>query len=182
MFSDEFKTWDIEIDFDRPDLSQNELVEITNAVEAECPVGKAFGVEGVGEGVVWTCVSDWTAADGTKIKTTDLIFKVKGPKHSDTKVKKLAEVDVEKVNSIMELATNVVTDHRLEKMLELMKLEGVALVVESTPRFLMLVGQDILKEEADTIEASGLNRKDIMGQINRMARDWYLTLVKSQPL
>ena len=49
----QFPTYEVEIDFDQPELVQNKLVEITEAVEAECPVGKFFGESGVGEGVVW---------------------------------------------------------------------------------------------------------------------------------
>jgi len=37
-----FKTWTLDIDFSKPELAQNELVSITDEVENECPVGKAF--------------------------------------------------------------------------------------------------------------------------------------------
>ena len=50
------------------------MIEITEAVENECPVGKHFGVSGVGEGVVWTCVSEGWNDSGTW-------FKVKGEAH-----------------------------------------------------------------------------------------------------
>jgi hypothetical protein len=127
------------------------LIEITNEVEKQCPVGKTFGVEGIGEGVVWRCISEWTENNLNQIKTTDLIFKVKGEKHSDTKVKKLANVDVEKVNSINEFVEKVLTEHRLEKMLELIKQDGYELIPQSIPFFLKLIGQDIIKEELDTM-------------------------------
>lgn len=190
---DLFKSWTVKVDFSRPDLAQNQFVEITNAVEAECPVSALYGVKGVGEGVVWSCVSDWVNetsldrgddGDGTVqlIKTSDLVFKVKGEKHSDTKVKVLAAVDVEKMNDAVEFATRVVTDHRLEKMIELMKQEGLEIVPESTPRFLKLVGQDVMKEEADTLDANGIDRKLAMGRVNQLARDWYINLIKSLPI
>lgn len=38
----DFKTYEIDIDFENPGLSQNKLAEFTLEVEAECPVGKAF--------------------------------------------------------------------------------------------------------------------------------------------
>lgn len=41
-FIDEFPTYKISIDFSRPDRSQQELIDITNQVEEECPVGKKF--------------------------------------------------------------------------------------------------------------------------------------------
>ena len=164
-----FKTWTIEIDFAHPELIQNQLIEWTNEVEHECPVGKAFGVLGVGEGVVYTSVNTHEF-----IQTSDLIFKVKGDKHSDTKVTKTASVDIEKVNSVNEFANNVVTDHRLEKIIEKMKVEGLEIDVKNTGIFLKMVGEDILKEESDTIEGSGLTRKDVMPVVNSNARQWYM--------
>ncbi len=168
----DFPTFSIDIDFARPELAQAKLVELTSAVDKECPVGLHFGVSGVGEGIVWTCFQD-----GGKIQTADLIFKVKGEKHSETKVKTLADVDVEKMNSIHEFVTRVVTEHRMEKMVEKMKENGDELLPQNTPIFLKLIGQDVIKEESDTMEASGLPHKDVMPAVNRAARQWFITLV-----
>lgn len=51
---EDFQTWEIDIDFNQPEMVQNKLSELTLAVEAECPVAKAFGFSGVGEGIVWS--------------------------------------------------------------------------------------------------------------------------------
>lgn len=171
-FIQNFQTELIEIDFSKPELSQNKLVELTNQVEKECPVAKEFGIEGIGEGIVWRCISDW---DG--IKTSDLIFKVKGEKHSDTKVKKLASIDIERVNSINEFVSNVLTEHRLEKMVDLLKQDGHPLEPQSIPIFLKLVGQDIIKEESDSMESNGFERKEIMPAISKSARQYFLNLI-----
>lgn len=168
-----FKTFRAAIDFIHPELAQNDLVKITSDVEAECPVGAAFNVKGVGEGVVWRAV--FTPADNFRID--GLIFKVKGPKHSDSKTTNMAPVDVEKIASIKLLAESVVTDHRLEKMIEVLKQTGVELIPESTGAFLKLVGQDVSREEGDTITASGFTNKEVMPVVSRLARDWYLKLV-----
>ncbi len=72
---EEFPMWEIDIDFNHPELAQNKMIEITEEVEKECPVGKHFGVSGIGEGVVWTCVSDGWNDSGTW-------FKVKGEAHA----------------------------------------------------------------------------------------------------
>lgn len=139
----------------------------------------SFEINSVGEGIVWRCVSIWNVPGVPEdldavIKSHDLIFKVKGQKHSDTKVKKTATVDVEKVNSINEFATNVCTDHRLEKMLDKLLQAGLALDAKNTGEFLKLVGSDVIKEELDVMEASGLNRKDVMPAVNLLARQWFL--------
>lgn len=63
----QFKTYEIEIDFNSPELNQNKLIEMTLEVEEECPVGKYFGVSGIGEGIVFSCET-----------SKSLIFKSKG--------------------------------------------------------------------------------------------------------
>lgn len=50
----DFQTFEMDIDFNNPKMSQNKLVELTNQVEKLCPVAKAFNIEGIGEGIVWT--------------------------------------------------------------------------------------------------------------------------------
>lgn len=49
---DDYETYEIEIDFNYPQLAQNKIIDMTIAVEDECPVGKAFGHVGIGEGIV----------------------------------------------------------------------------------------------------------------------------------
>lgn len=169
-----FPTYSITIDFSRPELSQAELVEITNQVEKECPVGKQLGVSGVGEGVVWTC----TDTDAP-IDVSDLIFKVKGTKHSDSNVKTLAPIDIEKANSIHDFVKSVLTDHRLEKMVEKLKEAKHAVEPKSTPQFLRLVMDDVIKEETDTMNASGLEQKETMNVLSREARTWFIAKCKA---
>jgi len=67
----EFPSYNIIIDFNSPETSQNQLVEHTNSVETECPVGKYFGVSGIGEGIVWR----------SNFNNRNLLFKVKGERH-----------------------------------------------------------------------------------------------------
>lgn len=69
-----FGEWEIEIDFNRPELSTNKLIELTEQVEHCCPVGKFFGIHDVGEGIVWKCETE--PYIGGKY-----MFKVKGERH-----------------------------------------------------------------------------------------------------
>jgi hypothetical protein len=166
-----FPIWKLEIDFNKPEESQNKLVELTQAVEAECPVGKAFGVSGVGEGIVW-----WPEPNAS-FNTRDLAFKVKGEKHSETKVKTLAAVDVEKLASLNELVDTILTEHRLEKKLESLQEQGHPLDIKSTGAFLKLVGSDVYKEEADTITASGFKDNEVMSAIQKKAKKFWMEKV-----
>lgn len=156
---DDFTTFWLDIDFENPALVQNTLISITEAVEAECPFAKSFGVSGIGEGVVWTCTSDPT-----------LVFKVKGEQHSASKVKTLASVDPEKASSLAEFVQNTVTENRLNQALENID----ALDVRSTGQFIKWVVNDILVEEADTIVASLLEAKEVNREVSKAARNWFM--------
>lgn len=168
-----FQSWKIDIDFARPEETVNVLVDLTKSVEVECPVGRAFGVSGIGEGIVWKAEETW----GQKLRVDDLIFKVKGEKHSDTKVTKTVEVDVEKVRNAKAFATAVVTDHRLEKMVEKLKEAGTEVDIKNTGAFLKLVGNDVIKEETDRLTVSGLEWKDVANAVNQEAKQWWMKLV-----
>ena len=80
-----FGIYNIQLDLDNVHLAQQEIKDLTISVENECPVGKYFGVSGTGEGIVFT--------DETK----QYSFKSKGEKHSVSKVKVIADVDIEKI-------------------------------------------------------------------------------------
>lgn len=66
--------YSIDINLNEPQLSQNLLIELTNAVEQQCPVAKDFGIDGIGEGIVWS----------TRIGNDVMRFKVKGSAHQSS--------------------------------------------------------------------------------------------------
>ena len=168
---DTFPTFEIDIDFNHPELAQNKMIEITEEVEKECPVGKYFGVSGIGEGVVWTCVSDGWNDSGTW-------FKVKGEKHSVSKVRTLAAVDVEAVATLKAFVDSVVTEARLEQGLDNLVREQLKPVeMTSMGDFLRWVYNDVIKEETDTIVASGIDPKKLGSAIANVARPWFVKKV-----
>ena len=163
----QFGKYEIEIDFENPEAVQNELVRLTEEVEANCPVGKFFGIEKntVGEGIVWVSEEDHCGH----------VFKVKGEKHSVSKVKTLAAVDVEKVKSIEEFVENTVTENRLRQGLEVLRRDGIVADMKAAGHFVKWISSDIAREEADTLEASGLTMKDVGGKLSSKARTWFHT-------
>lgn len=148
----EYPVYRKDIDFEQPKAVINELIDITTEVERECPVGKAHGVSGIGEGVVWL---------GT-YKGNNYRFKVKGEKHSATKVKKLASVDPEKLANIKETVEYLVTDQRLDQAIQV---TGAELDRKSTGDVMRWLSNDILSEELDTLNANSLSWKDIASQV-----------------
>jgi len=160
-FIEDFPTFEVEIDFESETsvaYAVNKMVEITQEVEKECPVGKQFGVSGIGEGVVWRC--------------DDQVFKVKGEKHSVSKVKTLAAADPEKMASLEKFVDYAVTNSRLE--------QGVKEVYgeqkpgrEKIADFLRWVHRDIIKEEMDVMVESNIEPKEVGKMISNEARRWF---------
>lgn len=162
----DFYTERVKIDFNFPQLAQNILADLTVKVEKECPFAKSHGVSGTGEGIVWKCL-DFGWEDPM------FYFKVKGEAHSATKVKTLAAVDIEKVNSQREFAEKTVTENRCRQGIDKLREAGKKLDRTSLGDFLKWVQADVEKEEADTAKASGIDLKAAGGEITKAARTWF---------
>lgn len=161
--------YEIEIDFSRPELQQNKLLELTLAVENECPVGKYFGVSGTGEGIVWSCTEnlDWT-------------MKTKGEAHSTSKVKtvrELTEAEITSKANSTEFVEFACTENRLLQGIDKLKEMGLEIDIKSMGAYLKWVGSDILSECKETLLASGIERKDVMPRIADKARNWFITYI-----
>lgn len=168
----EFPYWEQTVDFNSPAESRNEMVNITLDVEKECPVARAFGVDnGVGEGVVWRCIEPG-------FKSSDFWFKVKGEKHSTSKVKTLASVDPEIAKSAKEFVDTTVTENRCIQGIQYLKEVGKELDKRNTGIFLKWVFEDIMNEESDSLTASSLCAKDVSKPISTKARQWYFDFLE----
>lgn len=163
----DYQTFKMEIDFNMPQLIQNELSDLTIAVETECPVAKAFGFSGIGEGIVWAC----------EYKGVVYRFKVKGEKHSASKVKTLASVDVEKLNSIKEFIDYAVTESRFNQALEKTFLNGEPVDIKKMGELIRWVVNDVIKEETDTMVASNIEPKDVNKFVSAKVREMFFKLV-----
>lgn len=158
----------ITIDFNEPHLVQNELLELTLAVEAKCPVGAFFGVDGVGEGLVWSTTDvDWLPK-----------FKTKGEKHQSSKVKtirELTEAEITSKANAKEFLDYACSENRLNQGISKLGEMGLPVDIKSMGAFLKWVGSDIMTECKDVLIASKIERKDIMPLVSEKARNWFLT-------
>jgi hypothetical protein len=158
----QFPTFHLNIDFNNPEYIQNTLISLTEDVEKQCPVGLHFGNEGVGEGIVWKCDND-----------PNLFFKVKGEKHSVSKVTTLAAVDTVLLGNIQNFVDLAVQESRLLQGIEKLKEQGKEITEKSTGDFLRWVVNDVVKEEEDTIIKNQWDVKKINPVISKKAREWY---------
>lgn len=165
----QFENYDMEVDFNYPEIAQNKLVDLTMKVEEQCPVGKHFGVEGVGEGIVWEYING----------IDRYIFKVKGEKHQNSKVKKLVTVDVEAINNMKEFVDYAVTENRMKQGIDKMVELGKPLDKKTTPDYLRWVYNDVIKEEQDTIVKNQLDVKKLGSFISEKAKSYWFKYLDS---
>ena len=166
----DFKSYFIDIDFDKVRDASNALELITSEVSRECPVGKALGRVldkdcTTGEGVVWI---GWFNGDRYS-------FKVKGEAHKTSRGKKaLAPAEIEKMNSITEFVEYSVTENRLNQGVEqVFTTESRIPEITAMGEFIRWVVTDIIDEELDVMVENKLEPKDVKRKISEVARTWY---------
>lgn len=161
------ETWSRKIDFNNPQLIQNELKELTDGVEIECPYAKGNGVSGTGEGIVWKCIND---------EYRGLMFKVKGEKHSKSRVKTLNEVDLKALTAANKLATEIMTIERMNQGIDHIKESGLDVRIQSLGPYLKHVVSDCIAEESIAISEAGLTTKQMGKPLSEIAKNYFLQL------
>jgi len=172
-----FKTFKIDIDFNNTELSQNELNELTLEVEDRCPVSEYFCPDKenlIGEGIVWTC----------NYKGAVLRFKVKGSKHSKSRVKtlkKLTPEELEKLSKADKCAEEIFKVQRANQALT--EIFGIDfekdIDIKKIGEYLKWVSTDTIKEELDIIQGYDLEPKDVMKKVQEKYKKYFLGIYKS---
>jgi len=158
------KTYEVEIDFNAPEKANNEITDLVMQVEEECPVGKYFGISGIGEGIVFKF----------EYNGNIYLFKAKGDKHSKTKVKKVQHIDTAIIDKCREVAGKVTPSWRLEQMYDetFDTLNGGKGDSKKTGDYIRSVIKDVLKEETDLVKEAGIAFKDLNKYVSGIAKDY----------
>ncbi len=80
-----------------------------------------------------------------------------------------------RAKSIEDFVDRTVTENRLRQGLETLRRDGIVTDMKATGDFVKWVSGDILKEESDVLEASGLTMKDVGSLLSTRARKWFHT-------
>lgn len=161
-----FENKTVDIDFNNTEETTNKIIEDTLSVEDECPVGKYFGVSGVGEGVVLLS------------ECGNYIFKSKGEKHSVSKVKTMSSVDTYEITTIENFVTDVLTENRFKQGIDYLKEMGLDTDSTSTGEYIKWCQGDVMKEEGDIIEGKGINVKKMNSVIAKKAKSYLFSLTQ----
>ena len=138
-----------------------EFVRTTKIHGANCSVASHFGVEGVGEGYVYTSVCG-------RYK-----FKMKGSKHKVSEKSIRTPEELQALEDVTNFVGSVVLEPRLAQGIDYLNELGIPVESKSTGAYIKWVVQDVLKEEGDLISSLGLNKTNVTKEVSRVAREYF---------
>lgn len=143
----------------------NKIVENVEPVDPW--VKTTFGVDGIGEGVVY-----YPGAGETLPRDffSSFSFKAKGEKHKGTKTREAVQIDPEVVASVDAFVEMFVTEARLEQGLSTLP----SLEMKNIGQFLKWVSSDVAKESEDELEVADLTWDDVQKSVQNRARNWFI--------
>lgn len=161
------------LDLDDIDASMARLVAISNAVDAECPFAKSFGITGIGEGIVWKF--DHAPQESR------LWLKTKGPNFMTTRIPipaavKMAERQKETDDAearAADFAERVAHERRLEQGLDHLREMGMERTLKQANEFAMWVLKDVEKEESREMREEEVDVKLVGKHVRKLAFIWY---------
>lgn len=165
----DFTYYEFEIDFNKPEAAQNNMIACMLEIEANSPVGKQFGKDGnIGEGLVIEFIYNGARH----------AFKVKGDKHSASKVKVQKPVDLEALAKVDKCVEEITHEWRfVQGMTEVFGAEYERDIDrKKLGEFLKWITSDTIKEESEAIYEHGFTLKDIMGKVQKKAKDFFFAV------
>lgn len=176
----QFECFSVKVDFSDLQTARSKLVEITDRVEQECPVGMHFGKRGTGEGVVWRTTIEYTTLEGVPA-TKVLRFKVKGQEHSTAAHNKMAAIEPEKAASLSDFVSKSCTENRMRQGVQQLFADETptSLWLRKSKTFAEWVVADVLKEDMDSFPFPGDDalKKQAVNAITARSHKWFETFV-----
>ena len=161
----------LSVDFGSPASvasASQDIQGIISDVEACCPWGALFGVEGIGEGVVWRPV-------GEHHSHTGLWFKSKGDKHAKGAKRSAQYSPSARKHSAQAaaFAETACTEERLRQGAEYLREVGKPVAMSSMGAYLKWLAGDVLDELGTDLADAGLEWKQVAKQVNYIAVAWF---------
>jgi len=172
-----------DITFDFNDVpSMEAAVEIMNsevAIVEKCDpwVKEVFGIEGVGEGIVYNPINFVADDMIDRWHLSTFMIKAKGEKHKVQKDRAAVIIDPEVVANINEFVDKFATVQRFEQGTAEINRGEMSYDFKLIGPFLGWVSKDIAKESNDELKVSGLEWRQVNKTVTSRAREWYLSKI-----
>jgi len=163
--------WKERVELADLEAAETKLSEIAEQVAQKCPFAASFGIEGVGEGVVWKVDHD--------PNNTNLWLKTKGKAWAPKPVapKETQGKDVIDAEEVA-FAKKVAHQRRMEQGLEWLAEMGLDVKEKGNAKeFAGWVEGDVIKEERGEMERLGLKERAVMRKVKSIAFVWYMAEV-----
>ena len=154
--------------------AEKEMQMLVDEIDKKCPVAAQMGIEGGGEGIVYTFHPS---------EPTDRLyhFKVKGPSHQIVRKEKLFKIPPGLASSVAAFIEYAVTEARLDQGIAYLEEMNIPVKDESTGKYIAWVVKDVFKEETHTMEKMRLQEKDVKSQLSKTVREgWKIRLKAAQ--
>jgi hypothetical protein len=158
------------VDFSDPEKHEEYFESLTKEIEDQCPVAKEFGVEGIGEGLVF---KPRLYNYPVPFRFDDLSFKVKGAKHRIAS-REYATIQPTNFNQLNAFLDTVCNSVRMEQAID----QTGAPDRKNIGLYLQWLANDILQEEADVIERGEFQKKDVTRGVNERGKTFYFDTLK----
>jgi len=137
--------------------------QLTIDVETECPWAKRFGIEGIGEGIVWKPV-------GSHHSNIEMWFKTKGGLHQQGgALKVVATLSAEQYIDISSFVDRVICDERVQQAAAYITDLHGSPSMKFTADYIKWIKADILSEHADELIASSFTWDNVEKAITTRA-------------
>lgn len=143
--------------------------QVAEVDRADPWVREVFGVEGIGEGVVYYPVGGDATGDAERLSL--LMFKAKGERHRGAATKDAAQTRPEVAEGVEDFAAMMVTEARIEQGVS--EACGGTYEMRRMGPFIRWVADDVRKESVAELEAAGLAWEQVAKAVQGVARDWY---------
>jgi hypothetical protein len=159
-------SYEVTIDINKAELSQEYLIQTTNEVVKKCPFAFDYGVEGPGEGIVWTC------ADYLN-RGIPLQFKTKNTDLSAFKGRTVADYDVLTLADVDDFCIRSLTPARIEQGKQHLQQSGKAVDASNTGLFVAWIVNDVVTEQQLTMEANKISKSSAKKALKAKATKLY---------
>ena len=173
----DFKTYNVPIYFNNLEETARILTEFTNEVDKICPFAEAFGIIGVGEGIVWR----HELPEGKR-----WIFKTKGKSHEGTKKSGVVSTFAGKTDDVKKFVDMVCTINRMDQAVkELYELRPDSEIFGTKPemkhcKFVIdWIINDIIKEESELMENSNVDVKQMVSIVGSVVANYMKQFLKN---
>lgn len=153
----DFEQYRVVLDVANPELCSKQIESLVHKVDQKCPVAAYFGIDGHGEGIVWT----------TTYKNQRLICKTKGDSHKrggPTGKKTKVELSPAELDSINEFVDYALTKDRYNQCISEVFTDGFV-TDDGFGKVIKWMINDIMTEEEDVIIKNMLSKRAVSAEI-----------------